>query len=106
MRIINYDKAIKNLITFIKEKVGDAGATGVVIGVSGGVDSATVAHLATKALGKEKVLGLIMPYHMNQDVEDALLVCKKLGIEHKVINIKEIVNEFEKNIGFELDKVS
>ena len=43
---------------------------------------------------------------MNQDVEDALLVCKKLGIEHKVINIKEIVNEFEKNIGFELDKVS
>ncbi|HIH72853.1 MAG TPA: NAD+ synthase, partial [Thermococcaceae archaeon] len=71
-----------------------------------GVDSATVAYLATKALGKERVLGLILPYYINQDVDDALLVCKELGIEHKLINIKEIVDQFEKSIGFELDRVS
>jgi len=106
MRELNFEEVISKLISFIKEKTEEAEAKGVVIGISGGVDSATVAHLATKALGKEKVLGLIIPYYMNQDIEDALLVCKKLGIGHKVINIKEIVDEFEKSIGFELDKVS
>lgn len=106
MRSLDYEKAINTLISFIQEKVEESKVKGVVLGISGGVDSATVAHLATKALGKEKVLGIIMPYYMNQDVEDALLVCKKLGIEHKLISIKEIVDAFEKSIGFELDKVS
>lgn len=106
MRELNFEDVINRLVSFIKEKTEEAKAKGVVIGISGGVDSATVAHLATKALGKEKVLGIIMPYYMNQDVEDALLVCKKLGIEHKLISIKEIVDAFEKSIGFELDKVS
>jgi len=99
MRILNYDNVIKNLITFIKEKVGDTGANGVVIGISGGVDSATVAHLAVKALGKERVLGLIMPYYNNSDVDDAKLVCENLGIEYKLINIKPIVDEFERAAG-------
>ncbi|WP_175059915.1 NAD+ synthase [Thermococcus sp. 2319x1] len=106
MRSLDYAEVIHKLISFIQEKVSESKAKGVVLGISGGVDSATVAYLAAKALGNGKVLGLIMPYYMNQDVEDALLVCKKLGIEHKLISIKEIVDAFEKSIGFELDKVS
>ncbi|HDZ36265.1 MAG TPA: NAD+ synthase [Thermococcus sp.] len=99
MRVLNYDDAIKSLVAFIKEKVSDAGVNGVVIGVSGGIDSATVAYLAVKALGKERVMGLIMPYYENRDVEDAKLVCESLGIEYKLINIKPIVDEFERVAG-------
>ncbi|USS41291.1 NAD+ synthase [Thermococcus aggregans] len=99
MRTIDYDKVINNIVMFTKEKVNEAGANGVVIGISGGVDSATVAYLATKALGKERVLGLIMPYYENHDVEDAKLVCENLGIEYKLISIKPLVDEIEKSVG-------
>ncbi|NJE86079.1 NAD+ synthase [Thermococcus sp. CX2] len=102
MRSLDYDVVIERIVSFIREKVKEASATGVVIGISGGIDSATTAYLAVKALGKEKVLGLIMPYYENGDVEDAKLVCKNLGIEYKLINIKPIVDEFEKAVS-ELD---
>ena len=46
---------------FIQTRVKEAGATGVVIGLSGGVDSATTLALAVSALGSENVTGLIMP---------------------------------------------
>ncbi|BAA29251.1 NAD+ synthase [Pyrococcus horikoshii] len=100
MRILDYDKVIERILEFIREK----GNNGVVIGISGGVDSATVAYLATKALGKEKVLGLIMPYFENKDVEDAKLVAEKLGIGYKVINIKPIVDSFVENLELNLDR--
>ncbi|NJE85865.1 NAD+ synthase [Thermococcus sp. CX2] len=102
MRVLDYARVISIIASFIREKVEEARAEGVVVGVSGGIDSATTAYLAVKALGKDKVLGLIMPYYENGDVEDAKLVCKNLGIDYKLINIKPIVDEFEKAVG-ELD---
>jgi len=92
--------------SFIGEKVDEANANGVVIGISGGVDSATTAYLAVRALGRERVLGLIMPYHPNRDVEDAKLVCSSLGIECREINIKPIVDSFVAGLGFQPDKRS
>ncbi|ADT84656.1 NAD+ synthase [Thermococcus barophilus] len=106
MRTLNYEEVIEKIVYFIKEKVDEANASGVVIGVSGGVDSATTAFLAVKALGKDKVLGLIMPYYENQDVKDAKLVCETLGINYKIINIKPIVDAFEKSLDFEPDKIT
>lgn len=106
MRALNYEEVIEKITTFIKEKVNEANANGVVIGISGGVDSATTAFLAVRALGKEKVLGLIMPYYENQDVGDAKLVCEMLGINYKIINIKPIVDAFEKSLEFEPDKIT
>ncbi|ACJ17260.1 NH3-dependent NAD+ synthetase [Thermococcus onnurineus NA1] len=102
MRSLDYDAVIERIVSFIQGKVEEARANGVVVGVSGGIDSATTAYLAVKALGREKVLGLIMPYYENGDVEDAKLVCENLGIEYKLINIRPIVDEFEKAVG-ELD---
>ncbi|NJE42973.1 NAD+ synthase [Thermococcus sp. GR6] len=102
MRSLDYDAVIERIVSFIRGKVEEAKANGVVVGVSGGIDSATTAYLAVKALGREKVLGLIMPYYENGDVEDAKLVCENLGIEYKLINIRPIVDEFEKAVG-ELD---
>lgn len=46
---------------FISEKVSESGSDGVVIGLSGGIDSSTVACLAVNALGPERVLGILMP---------------------------------------------
>ncbi len=106
MRNLNYNTVLETLTTFVREKVGEAGADGVVVGVSGGIDSATVAYLAAKALGKDKVMGLIMPYYINQDVEDARMVCSSLGIWCKEININPIVDAFVAQLGFQPDKRS
>jgi len=106
VRSLDYTMAIERITSFIRENVEKAGADGVVIGISGGIDSATTAHLAARALGKEKVLGLIMPYYENSDVEDAKLVCENLGIEYKVVSVKPIVDSFVAQLGFQPDKRS
>jgi len=106
MRELNYGEVIKKLVSFIREKAEEAKSNGVVMGISGGVDSATTAYLAVKALGRERVLGLIMPYYRNRDVEDARLVCSSLGIECREISIKPIVESFVAGLGFQPDKRS
>ncbi|WP_297523667.1 NAD+ synthase [Thermococcus sp.] len=104
MRTLNYGEALEKITGFISRKVEEAGAEGVVVGISGGIDSATTAYLAVRALGKGRVLGLIMPYYANGDVEDAKLVCESLGIECRLISIKPIVSAFVESLGFQLDK--
>ena len=71
-------------------------AKAVVIGLSGGIDSAVVAALCAKALGKKKVLALIMPERKDSHYRDAVALAKQLGIDYKVIDIKPIVREFDK----------
>ena len=90
-------KKIKKIITkFIKEKVSGANADGIVIGISGGIDSAVVAKLCADALGKDKVLGLIMPTEVTpeNDVSDAVNFAESHGIEYKIINITTILKSF------------
>ncbi len=72
---------------WIKEKVEEAGAEGVVLGLSGGVDSAVTAALAKRALGNN-VLGLIMPCHSDPtDLEHARLVADRFGIETEYVDL-------------------
>ena len=103
------DDAEEIIKTFIKMKVEEAGASGVVIGVSGGLDSAVVAHLCVRTLGKDKVMAVMMPErHSNpQDLEHGILVTKSLGIEHVVVDITEAVESFLKTTAkLKKDKVS
>jgi NAD+ synthase len=75
---------------WIKEKVREAGAEGVVLGISGGVDSALTGALAKKALG-DKVLGLFMPCHSNPtDLEHARLVADKFGIKTEYVDLSPV----------------
>ncbi|WP_456366569.1 NAD+ synthase [Thermococcus sp.] len=104
MRSLNYGKVLERITDFISQKVEEAGAEGVVVGISGGIDSATTAYLAVRALGKNRVLGLIMPYYANGDVEDAKLVCESLGIECRLMSIKPIVSAFVSQLGLPLDR--
>ena len=72
---------------WIKEKVEDAGAEGVVLGLSGGVDSALTAALAREALG-DRVLGLLMPCHSDPtDLEHGRLVADRFGIETEYVDL-------------------
>jgi NAD+ synthase len=83
--------------TFIASKTAESKASGVAIGLSGGLDSTLVAHLCTSALGKERVLGIMMPEKGSdpKDLEHGLMVAKSLGIEHMVVDISGPVQSFQ-----------
>lgn len=81
-------KDIDNIINWIKDFFAqNSFARGVVIGMSGGKDSLIVAKLCIEALGKEKVLGVIMPNGEMKDISDAISTCKLLQIHYTTINI-------------------
>lgn len=62
-----------------------------VIGISGGKDSSIAAALCVEALGKERVIGVLMPQGQQHDIDMAQLLVDHLGIKHYVINIKDTV---------------
>ncbi|RKX31038.1 MAG: NAD(+) synthase [Candidatus Zixiibacteriota bacterium] len=70
---------------------------GIIVGVSGGVDSAVVASLAVRAVGKENVLGLILPEKESNPIsaEYAMKVINSLGIEHIKVELTESVASFD-----------
>lgn len=77
---------------FIQHRAAIARAAGTVVGISGGIDSAVVAALCARALGKEKVLGLLMPEE--KPLPEADLAVKWLGIRHRLVRIGPIVRAF------------
>ena len=94
-------------IAFVKdyfEKNGDQN-TKAIIGISGGKDSSTVAALCCQALGKERVIGVMMPNGIQSDIEDSKKLCSFLGIKNYTINIQEsykgLSNEICKNLKIE-----
>ena len=62
-----------------------------VVGISGGKDSSVVAALCVEALGKERVIGVLMPCGVQHDIDMARLLVNHLGIRHYVVNIQEAV---------------
>lgn len=83
-------KVCKQLVSWLSEQVQSANARGVVVGISGGIDSAVVAALCKRAF-PDASLGLIMPCHSNpEDVEDARLVADALDMDVKIIDLSPI----------------
>ena len=93
------EKQAEGAVTWIKEYVKQIGAKGVVVGNSGGKDSATVIAMATKALGKENVVTVSMPCHsIFHDFEDAKLVADTFGVKFLKVDLTDTYNELEKAI--------
>lgn len=90
------------LVAFLRRHVEAAHAKGVVVGVSGGLDSAVVAALAVRALGKDKVLAVMLPAPDShpQDKEHALLGCAALGLVPLEHSIGPIVAGLEETLGY------
>jgi NAD+ synthase len=91
---LNSQDAIQALTGFIQKVVGDAGYSKVVLGVSGGIDSALSAFLAVRALGQDNVLALRLPYRTSspESLEHAQQVIDKLGCPSKTIEITGAVD--------------
>jgi len=84
------------LIQFIRDQMTNAGFTKGIIGVSGGVDSAVTMTLAAEALGKENVLGIMLPYRTSnpKSAEDAKLVIQKTSVRSELVNISKMVDAY------------
>ena len=95
---VDFDRVSKVIQDFIRDYIYSTGCKGVVIGLSGGIDSSVTAYLTVKAIGKENVLGLIMPYRTTpkEDIEDALTIANTLGIKYYIIDITGIRDSFAK----------
>lgn len=93
---------------FLAEKLRKVGAKGYVLGVSGGIDSAVCLRLCVRAVGKEKVLGLLMPEKDSpkEDLEDSKVLCRSEGVKFKIVDITGPVEGFKKAIGGPVDKKS
>ncbi len=87
---------MKKMITFIRERMEEAEKSRLVVGLSGGLDSATSAYLAARALGKDALKAFLLPYRTtsSSSIEDALLVAGELGIEHQTIEITPMVDAY------------
>lgn len=76
------------LIDWLREWFEDNGKDcNAVVGISGGKDSTVVAALCVEALGKDRVIGVLMPNGEQHDIADSYKVCRHLGIRHVEINI-------------------
>ncbi|SKB14408.1 putative glutamine-dependent NAD(+) synthetase [Planktothrix sp. PCC 11201] len=88
------------LVLGVKDYVHKCGFSQVILGLSGGIDSALVAAIATEALGKEKVLGVLMPspYSSDHSIQDALELANNLGIQTQTLPIEDLMKTFDQTL--------
>lgn len=91
----DYASVTETIEKFLSEQIEKHHTKGVILGLSGGIDSAVLAYICKRKL-KEKTLAIIMPDTSitPTETEDALKMISLTGIEHKLIDIKPIVNEY------------
>ncbi|MBR6581851.1 MAG: NAD(+) synthase [Ruminococcus sp.] len=94
----NVEKTTADLIQWVKDYFETTASpeTKAVIGISGGKDSSVAAAVCVKALGKERVLGVLMPKGVQADIDCSQLLVETLGIQHYTVNIGSTVDAFTK----------
>ncbi len=93
---LDYKMVADILINFIKEETEKTGFSNLVVGLSGGIDSALSAVLAVKALGPDKLFAFALPYKTSshESLDDAKLVADTFGINLQIIDITPYADAF------------
>ncbi|NMF64528.1 NAD+ synthase [Brasilonema octagenarum] len=88
------------LVLGLRDYVRKCGFSKVVLGLSGGIDSSLVAAVATAALGKENVLGILMPspYSSEHSISDALALAENLGMKTHILQIGELMQGYDETL--------
>jgi len=97
MRKLDYKRIISEIQKWIKAYCKSANTDGIVVGISGGIDSAVTSTLCTNAIGKDAVIGLGLPCLSNpKDLDDAKLLVAQLGIEFIIFDLSSVYEEIMK----------
>jgi NAD+ synthase len=101
----NLNAEIIKIVKFIQDQLQNANMKRLIIGLSGGIDSSVVAALCVKAVGKENVFGVMLPYKFSQDesLHDAKLVADKYGIKYEIVEITKMVDAYFDNFDPDAD---
>ena len=103
----NAEKTKNECVQWIRDFFEQNGkGCNAVVGISGGKDSSVVAALCVEALGKDRVIGVLMPCGEQADIDMAKLLVESLGIRHYIINIKDAVDGLTGSIPFTLSEQS
>lgn len=96
---MNWQKIENQMITFLQKEVANAQLQNVIVGISGGLDSAIVSVLSKKAFGKN-MRGVLMPSHYSSDasIDHAIELCDKFDIDYEIIEIAPMVQGYEKHM--------
>jgi NAD+ synthase len=92
---MDFSEIQKRICRFIKEYLENAGAKGIVLGLSGGIDSGTIAALSSLAIGGENVLGLMLPEKENinqKDIDDAKGVAEQFHLKTQVCDMSNALD--------------
>lgn len=101
------EKVKNNCVDWIRKFFEENGkGCNAVVGISGGKDSSVVAALCVEALGKERVIGVLMPCGIQSDIDMAQLLVQHLGIDSYTVNIGDAVESVTKAVPFELSEQS
>lgn len=102
--MFNAEKIKNECIAWIRDFFENNGKNcNAIIGISGGKDSSIAAALCVEALGKDRVIGVLMPQGEQHDIDMAHLLVNHLDIKHYVVNIKDAVDGVINNIPPELN---
>jgi NAD+ synthase len=92
---MNVENEINKITSFIRNIFRESKANGIIVALSGGIDSSTTAALCTRAVGKKNIIGFILPcYSDEEDKNDALLLTKFLDIESQILDLSKIYDTF------------
>lgn len=97
MAIQDFDLLHKKLVTWVRDWFEENGkGCNAVIGISGGKDSTICCALLCEAIGKDRVIGILMPNGVQHDIDVSKEVCEYYGIKHFVVNIRQTVDGYKK----------
>lgn len=104
----NFDaKTVKNeVVQWIRDWFDKNGKDcNAVVGISGGKDSSVVATLCVEALGKDRVIGVLMPNHIQDDIRYSHSLCDYLDIKNYTVDVGAAIDELLNNIHFKADDI-